>query len=88
MMGEERFSETERNCYYTSLIFDNQTQEELGTDKVVVLLNKQQGIIEEKNKVIQVMGAFIKSKGFSVNDFDEWISKGWHNVDDKWRKFE
>lgn len=45
-MSEERFSETERNCYYTSLVLDNQTQEKLGTDKVVVLLNEQQSIIE------------------------------------------
>lgn len=40
-MNEKRFSETERNCYYTTLVFDNQTQEKLETDKVVVLLNKQ-----------------------------------------------
>lgn len=38
-MSEKRFSETERNCYYTSLVFDNQTQEELGTNKSVKLLN-------------------------------------------------
>ena len=38
-MSEKRFGETERNCYYTSLIFDNHTQEELGTNKVVKLLN-------------------------------------------------
>lgn len=46
-MSEKRFGETERNCYYTSLVFDNQTQEELGTDKVVVLLNEQQNTIQE-----------------------------------------
>lgn len=39
-MSKKRFGETERNCYYTSLVFDNQTQEKLGTDKVVVLLNE------------------------------------------------
>ena len=38
-MSEKRFSETERNCYYTSLVFDNKTQEELGTNKSVKLLN-------------------------------------------------
>ena len=38
-MSEKRFSKTERNCYYTSLVFDNQTQEELGTNKSVKLLN-------------------------------------------------
>ena len=46
-MNEKRFSETERNCYYTSLVFDNQTQEELGIPKVVELLNEQQELIEE-----------------------------------------
>ena len=45
-------------------------------------MSNKTDIIEEKNKVIRLMGAFIKSKGFSVNDFDEWISKDWHNVDD------
>ncbi len=44
-MSEKRFSETERNCYYTSLVFDNQTQEKLGTTKVVELLNEQQATI-------------------------------------------
>ena len=38
-MSEKRFSKTERNCYYTSLVLDNQTQEELGTNKSVKLLN-------------------------------------------------
>lgn len=38
-MSEKRFCETERNCYYTSLVFDKKTQEELGTGKVVKLLN-------------------------------------------------
>lgn len=42
-MTKKRFSETERNCYYTSLVFDNQTQEELGTNKVVDLLNELYG---------------------------------------------
>ena len=39
---------------------------------------EQQSIIEEKSNVITLMGAFIKSKGFSVDDFNEWISKDWH----------
>ena len=38
-------------------------------------VNEQQGIIEEKNNVITLMGAFIKNNGFSIDDFDEWISK-------------
>ena len=46
-MSEKRFSETEKHCYYTSLVFDNQTQEELGTNKVVVLLNEQQDQISK-----------------------------------------
>jgi len=47
------------------------------------LLNEQRGIIEEKNNVITLMGAFIKNNGFSIDDFNEWISKDWHNVGDK-----
>jgi hypothetical protein len=46
-------------------------------------VNEQQGIIEEKNNVITLMGAFIKNNGFSIDDFNEWISKDWHNVGDK-----
>lgn len=38
-MSEKRFGETVRNCYYTSLVIDKKTQEELGTSKVVKLLN-------------------------------------------------
>lgn len=47
-MSKKRFNETERNCYYTSLVFDNQTQEELGTNKVVDLLNE---LCEENKKL-------------------------------------
>ena len=60
-MSEERFSETERNCYYTSLVFDNHTQEELGTSKVVGLLNEQQSIIQSlKAKNENVFGRYEK----------------------------
>ena len=54
MMSNKRFSETERNCYYTSLVFDNKIQEKLGTTKVVDLLNEQQTTIErlERDKAI------------------------------------
>lgn len=48
-MSEKRFSETERNCYYTSLVFDNQTQEELRTNKSVKLLNT----FHEENKQLR-----------------------------------
>lgn len=47
-MSEKRFSETERNCYYTSLVFDNKTQEKLGTTKVLDLLNE---LYEENKKL-------------------------------------
>ena len=52
-MNEKRFSETERNCYYTSLVFDCQTQEELGTNKSVKLLNEQQATIEQLQEEIE-----------------------------------
>ena len=51
-MNEKRFSETERNCYYTSLVFDNKTQEKLGTTKVVDLLNEQQDTLNELQSII------------------------------------
>lgn len=57
-MTEKRFGETERNCYYTSLVFDNQAQEQLGTDKVVDLLNEQQATIsalKEENEQLRQM---------------------------------
>jgi len=69
VMGEKRFSETERNCYYTSLVFDNQTQEELGTDKVVVLLNEQQAIISALKKEIKEL----KEKLDDVLELTEFV---------------
>lgn len=51
-------------------------------EEVCEKLNEQQSIIEDKSNVIILMGAFIKSKGFSVDDFNEWISKDWHHVGD------
>ena len=55
-MSEKRFGETERNCYYTSLVFDNQVQEKLGTDKVVVLLNELYEENQELKRLIKKMG--------------------------------
>ena len=52
-MSEKRFSETERNCYYTSLVYDNNTQEKLGTTKVVVLLNMFEDDVQIKDKKIE-----------------------------------
>lgn len=69
VMGEKRFSETERNCYYTSLVFDNQTQEELGTDKVVELLNEQQAIISALKKEIKEL----KEKLDDVLELTEFV---------------
>ena len=48
-------------------------------------MNEQQRLIKEKNNVITLMGAFIKSKGFSVDDFDEWVSEDWHIGDEKYK---
>ena len=53
-------------------------------ENLVALLNGQQELIEEKSNAITLMGAFIKSKGFSVDDFDEWISKDWHNANESY----
>lgn len=74
MMSEKRFSETERNCYYTSLVFDNQTQEELGTTKAVDLLNKQQDIIitlkKRLEKINHGYGHLTHRNGLTAN---EWV---------------
>lgn len=48
-MSEKRFSETERGCYCTTLVFDNQTQKKLGTDKAVILLNE----LAEENEMLK-----------------------------------
>jgi len=78
MMSEKRFVIDEEG------ISDNKTDNwYCWKEEVVDLLNEQQGIIEEKNNVITLMGAFIKNNGFSIDDFNEWISKDWHNVGDK-----
>ena len=86
-MSEKRFRVNDLVKYnYSEIgeyIDENHTDRPLRNDEVCDLLNEQQGIIEEKNNVIVLMGAFIKSNGFSIDDFNEWISKDWHNVGDK-----
>ena len=62
-MSEKRFSETVRNCYYTSLVFDKKTQEELGTSKVVGLLNEQQAIINKQERRIRVLEKYLNGNG-------------------------
>lgn len=69
-MSEKRFSETVRNCYYASLVFDKKTQEELGTSKVVGLLNEQQAIITELNKQIEQLNLAIDDL-LSHTNYDE-----------------
>ena len=68
---------------HTFFVWDNEKEERMTALQVTKKLNEQQGIIEEKNNVITLMGAFIKNNGFSIDDFNEWISKDWHNVGDK-----
>ena len=65
VQGEMAFIDTETNTIYQQEYFD----------EIVDLVNEQQGIIEDKNNVIILMGAFIKSKGLSIDDFNEWIKK-------------
>jgi len=68
---------------HTFFVWDNEKEKRMTALQVTKKLNEQQGIIEEKNNVITLMGAFIKNNGFSIDDFNEWISKDWHNVGDK-----
>lgn len=65
-MSEKRFSETERNCYYTSLVFDNQTQKELGTDKVVDLLNEQQYLLNHQNELLDEIFTIFQRYGIDT----------------------
>lgn len=84
-MSEQRFKMGESDIQGEMLFIDTETNKiywQEYFDEIVDLVNEQQGIIEDKSNVIILMGAFIKSKGFSVDDFNEWISKDWHNVGD------
>lgn len=56
----------------------NFVEDEGLVDQVCWCLNEQQELIGEKSNTITLMGAFIKSKGFSVDDFNEWISEDWN----------
>ena len=77
-MTKKRFSETERNCYYTSLVFDNQTQEKLGTDKVVVLLNMFENDVQIKDKKIDEQQATIEQL-----ESDKAIAEDYANIFEK-----
>lgn len=84
-MSEQRFKMGESDIQGEMIFIDTQTNKiywQEYFDEIVDLVNEQQGIIEDKSNVIILMGAFIKSKGFSVDDFNEWISKDWHNIGD------
>lgn len=49
-MSDKRFCETERACYYTSLVRDTLINEKLGTDKVVDLLNS---LVDENEELLK-----------------------------------
>ena len=74
-MSEKRFSETERNCYYTSLVYDNNTQEKLGTTKVVVLLNMFEDDVQIKDKKIEEQQATIEQL-----ESDKAIAEDYANI--------
>lgn len=73
-MNEKRFCETERACYYTTLVFDNQTQEKLGTDKVVVLLNE----LAKENKVLNSIKKFAEDHGINIFYIDTAFRNCWN----------
>ena len=82
LMNDGRF---EVDVDHLLRVWDTESNKRLTVEEVVDLLNEQQELIEEKSNVIILMGAFIKSKGFSVNDFDEWVSEDWHIGDEKYK---
>lgn len=71
-MSEKRFSETEKNCYYTSLVFDKKTQEELGTSKVVKLLN---ALHEENEKLRNKLEVANARSGYYQRMLVKWCVK-------------
>ena len=73
-MSEKRFSETEKHCYHTSLVFDNQTQEELGTPKVVVLLNMFEDDVQIKDKKIDEQQVTIEQQEQSITILKQEIA--------------
>ena len=75
-MSEKRFSETERNCYYTSLVFDKKTQEELGTSKAVKLLNALHEENEQLRKQIQNYEQLIANSYVGIEEtLDGFVGK-------------
>lgn len=78
MTNEKRFGETERGCYCTTLVFDNQTQEKLGTDKVVVLLNEQQATINNQEQRIKILQQEINDTQAILEMLVEKL-KGWND---------
>ena len=77
-MSNKRFSETERNCYYTSLVYDNNTQEKLGTNKVVVLLNMFEDDVQIKDNKIDEQQATIEQL-----ESDKAIAEDYANIFEK-----
>ena len=87
-MSEKRFSETERNCYYTSLVLDNQTQEELGTDKVVDLLNEQQYLLNHQNELLDEIFTIFQRYGIDTGYNKRILEIALENLtngDDAWQ---
>lgn len=75
-MSEKRFSETERACYYATLVFDNQTQEKLGTDKAVKLLNALYEENEQLRKQIQNYKQLIVNSYVGEEErLDGWVGQ-------------
>ena len=80
MTEKKRFTIMGRVCYYDSLIFDNDTNTEMGTSKVVDLLNEQNHAIkwlQEDNKrlkeyINRIEYSYQREYGMSLRNA-EWL---------------
>lgn len=72
-MTEKRFTLTERKCYFTSLIFDNQENEKLGSDEAMEYLNA----LHEENMCLKGEVAHYKLILMSLEKEARRISENW-----------
>lgn len=64
MTENKRFTLTERQCYFTSLIFDSQKNEKMGSDEAMECLNA----LHEENKKLKQINS-------NLGDFRNFITE-------------
>ena len=74
-MTEKRFTLTERKCYFTSLIFDNQENEKMGSDEVGELLN---ALHEENQQYKQALNELKEIGDYQAQRIQELNNENTH----------